>query len=60
MVIREGGRVTVPWEQFYSLAGARGLIPPAEVEALLIEVTDSTSRTGFDSTLLLEGVGLCH
>ena len=60
VVIREGGRVTVPWEQFYSLAGARGLVPPAEVEALLIEVTDSTSRTGFDSTLLLEGVGLCR
>ena len=59
-LIREGDRVTVPWGQFYSHTGAREPIPPTEVEALLIEVTDSTARTGFDSTLLVEGVGLCH
>ena len=59
-MIREGDRVTVPWGQFYSQSGAREPTPPTEVEALLIEVTDSTARTGFGSTLLVESVGLCH
>ncbi len=60
VLIREGGRVTVPWRQFYRLAGAREAIPLGDVEALFIEVTDSTVRTGFDSTLLLDGVGVCR
>ena len=60
VLIREGDRVTVPWGQFYPLEGAREPVPLAEVESLFIEVTDSTARTGFDSTLLLEGVGFCR
>jgi hypothetical protein len=60
VLIRESSRVTVPWGQFYRLAGTREPIPLDDVESLFIEVTDSTVRTGFDSTLLLDGVGICR
>ncbi len=59
VLIRQGGRVTVPWEQFYVLGGAREPVPLAEIEALFIEVTDSTAYTGFEATLILEGIGFC-
>ena len=59
-LVRERGRVTVPWGQFYILGGAREPVPLTEIEALFIEVTDSTARTGFESTLHLDGVGFCR